>query len=205
MSVSEPWGRQEHEGGRAYGAFQCYLRLGTSRSYARVGQTLGKSKALIERWGTKYGWQIRAQAYDDNIAHETLVQMRTEVLDMNKRHIAMAHGLQTKAVARLQSIDIENLSPKDVVIYFEAAIKIERLARGEVTDRLAQQNIEIPIRKPDGEDDAVEGDRIIAVAHELMALGVFDRVIEAEMAKKASNGAVTDVGAVEKGREADMP
>ncbi len=58
---------------------------------------------------------------------------------------------------------------------------------GEDVDRLAQQNIEIPVRNPDGEGDALEGERPLAVAHDLMALGVFGHVITSKAADNVLN------------------
>ncbi|MDB6035845.1 MAG: hypothetical protein JWM16_6183 [Verrucomicrobiales bacterium] len=44
--------QREKESARAFEAFSVYLNMGPERSLAAVGQKLGKSGSLIERWST---------------------------------------------------------------------------------------------------------------------------------------------------------
>ena len=48
------WERLENESSRAFEAFSAYRDLGPQRSLAKVAETLGKSKALMERWSAKH-------------------------------------------------------------------------------------------------------------------------------------------------------
>jgi hypothetical protein len=52
------------EGPEAYHAFTIYRDMGVERSTAKVGQKLGKSKALMDRWSSKNQWVERVAAYD---------------------------------------------------------------------------------------------------------------------------------------------
>src|SRR4051812_35159748 len=57
MSVSAPVGRlpfqqQPKESDKAFAAFREYLDLGPKRSLALVGEKLGKSEGLMERWAS---------------------------------------------------------------------------------------------------------------------------------------------------------
>jgi hypothetical protein len=61
------WERQPGEKARAYEAAKLYFELGAARSLAAVGQKLGKSKALMERWSVRWNWTERAAAYDRHI------------------------------------------------------------------------------------------------------------------------------------------
>lgn len=71
------WEKQPEESARAYEAFALYRDLGPERSLAKVGQMLGKSKALMERWSAKHDWVYRVQALearDQMIAREAVEQ-----------------------------------------------------------------------------------------------------------------------------------
>src|SRR5438270_567210 len=54
--------QQPRESAKAFAAFSVYLNMGPERSLAAVGQKLGKSKALVERWSGKFDWPARVQA-----------------------------------------------------------------------------------------------------------------------------------------------
>lgn len=62
---SKPFERQEGESEKAYQAFRTYIDLGADRSLAAVGQKLRKSKALMERWSSRWKWVRRVEAYTD--------------------------------------------------------------------------------------------------------------------------------------------
>ena len=73
-----PFEQQPKESHKAFAAFSLYLSLGPQRSLAAVGQKLGKSKVVIERWSAKFGWLSRVQAH---AAHMAIVEREaTEAL-----------------------------------------------------------------------------------------------------------------------------
>lgn len=64
MSILQSWERQEKESGPAYEAFAVYRSLGNRRSLDAVAQQLSKSRPLIARWSSKWGWVERARDWD---------------------------------------------------------------------------------------------------------------------------------------------
>src|SRR5438128_2587649 len=73
-----PFEQQPRESSKAFAAFSLYLSLGPQRSLAAVGQKLGKSGTVIERWSSKFDWTSRVQAY---AAHMAVVEREaTEAL-----------------------------------------------------------------------------------------------------------------------------
>jgi hypothetical protein len=58
------WERQPGETSRAYEAFSAYRDLGSARSLAKVGQLLGKSTGLMERWSAAHSWVDRVAALE---------------------------------------------------------------------------------------------------------------------------------------------
>src|SRR5215831_11422536 len=70
--------QQPKESSKAFAAFSLYLSLGPQRSLAAVGQKLGKSGTVIERWSSKFDWINRVQAH---AAHMAVVEREaTEAL-----------------------------------------------------------------------------------------------------------------------------
>ena len=63
-----PFEQQRKESSKAFAAFQVYLRMGPQRSLAAVGQQLGKSRVVIERWSSKFDWVSRVQAHAAHLA-----------------------------------------------------------------------------------------------------------------------------------------
>src|SRR3974377_1753660 len=56
--------RQPKERAKAFEAFQLYRDMGVERSLAKVGQQLGKSTPLMERWSKRWNWVARVTAWD---------------------------------------------------------------------------------------------------------------------------------------------
>ena len=73
----QPWERREGETAKAHRALTEYCRLGVDRSLAAVGQRLGRSKALMERWSSQWEWVERAVAWDEHMSR--LEQRAAEV------------------------------------------------------------------------------------------------------------------------------
>src|SRR3989442_1033130 len=68
MNGSLAFEQQPRESAKAFAAFTVYLGMGADRSLAAVGQKLGKSVGLIERWSGKFAWPARAQAHAEHLA-----------------------------------------------------------------------------------------------------------------------------------------
>ena len=60
--------RQPRETSKAFAAFKTYLELGAERSLAAVGERLGKSKVMMERWSRKFDWPGRVAAHGAHLA-----------------------------------------------------------------------------------------------------------------------------------------
>jgi hypothetical protein len=63
-----PFEQQPKESAKAFAAFKTYLELGPQRSLVRVGEKLGKSRQMIERWSRKFDWPARVQAHGAHLA-----------------------------------------------------------------------------------------------------------------------------------------
>ena len=89
MSGLSPFEQQPEESAKAFTAFSVYLNLGPERSLAAVGQKLGKSIALLERWSARWRWSERAHAHAMRLAaverEATEAQARIKAAEWLKR------------------------------------------------------------------------------------------------------------------------
>nr|WSZ96857.1 hypothetical protein OH820_15360 [Streptomyces sp. NBC_00857] len=127
----EPWERQSGESPQAFEAFAAYRDLGVTRSVAKVARELGKSTTLLFRWSKQYAWVMRATAYDRDQDRVFLAEQQQARRDIARRHAKLAQAFLGKAVARLQALDPRELSPAELLRYFQVAAEIERRAAGE--------------------------------------------------------------------------
>ena len=138
----EPWERQDDESPQAFEAFQIYRDLGAERSLLKVEQKLAKSHALISKWSTEKQWVERVRAWEreqDRQIRETLTKGRVSML---KNHTDIATAMLVKSVKALQKLPIEEMTPRDISTMVDVAAKLERISRGEVTER-TESKIEI--------------------------------------------------------------
>ena len=165
------WERQEGETSRAYEAFSAYRDLGSARSLAKVGQLLGKSTGLMERWSAAHAWVDRVAALEarDEIVRREAVEeyLTSQAEDHAEREGRIAEILLTvreEAAKQALAIVTWPLSEQRIlqededgneitVIVMPArwskntAIGLARLAAGAVPG-LA------PVREDSDEDDA---------------------------------------------------
>ena len=131
----KPWERQEGESEKAFEAFVIYRDLGQDRTITAVVKRLEKSRNLIDRWKEKFNWFERVRLYDNEIEKRALIKAVRERKSMSERHIKIAMQMQKKALEALQLLPIEDMSSKDITNMMETAAKLERLSRGEATEK----------------------------------------------------------------------
>ena len=127
----ESWERQGGESVQAFEAFAVYRDLGPARSVTKVARELDKSRALVGRWSRQFAWVVRASAYDREQDRLFLAEQAQARREIARRHAKLAQAVQSKAVARLQTLDPRELSPSELLRYIQVAAEIERRAVGE--------------------------------------------------------------------------
>lgn len=131
----EPWERQEGESAQAFQGFAAYRDMGAERSLAKVAQKLGKSKALMERWSVRWQWVMRADLWDDEMDRLSRRELEKGITGMRRNHVNIAKAMLVKALQALQRIPVDEMTPKDVSTMVDVAAKLERISRGEATER----------------------------------------------------------------------
>lgn len=115
------------ESPRAHAARVAYITLGAERSTARVGQELGKSKTLMDRWSSRFEWSSTAKAYDELLAslaaQAHVEQYRKDLEDHRARYqkagkdlFAVASGFMMVLAQSVRGQTIEGKDGKRYVI-----------------------------------------------------------------------------------------
>lgn len=147
---AEPlWDRQTGESARAFAAFAMYRDLGPARSTGKAATTTGKTSRTFEEWCTTWGWVERAAAWDDNAdrlqRERNLIEQQEARAEMLRDHLSVGKAFVQVAAMGLQQYDgtqpgavkrIEKLSAGDLARMADTGVKIERLSRGESSERI---------------------------------------------------------------------
>jgi len=136
----KPWEKQKNEREKPFQAFKIYRDLGDERSYAKVCKELSKSQVLIQRWATEFKWKERIAAYETYLDQVKVREHEKNVIKMKERHAKLATAFQNKIVEKMQSFNPERLSPKDMAMWLDISVKVERLSRGEVTESIQHED-----------------------------------------------------------------
>ena len=181
--MTAAWDQLPGESSKAYAAFCLYRDQGPQRSIeeaSRVYHDRGsrdgtaaqshrqrRASGQIGRWAQRWNWTARARAWDEELERVRRRKQVEAVAEMAERHAKEALMLQNKAVERLRQLRPEELKPRDALSYLVEAVKLERLARGEPTERVAEEHTFPDVK--DLSDDELA--RIIAGGQNLPAPG----------------------------------
>ena len=131
----ELWERQDGESAQAFQAFAAYRDMGAERSLHKVAEKLSKSDALMKRWSSQWHWGIRADAWDDELDRRSCRELQKGIAEMRKNHVGIAKAMLVKSLQALQRIPVDEMTPRDVATMVDVPAKLERISRGEVTER----------------------------------------------------------------------
>lgn len=122
-------------------AFERYFRLGPDRSLTLLHEALaaegGRVPALrtLEEWSRTYHWQHRI-ANVERRARDAEDEARIAAIRaMQERHMQEALLLQQRGSQWLAEFGADDASPEAAIRAIAEGVRIERLARGEPTER----------------------------------------------------------------------
>jgi hypothetical protein len=121
-------------------AFELWVNLGPKRTYRQVAQHYGVTHHGVRKRATEDGWQKRLAEIEkkaDEKRDEHLAETKEQ---MDDRHLKMCRMVMAKAMKTLMGKEIPDLSDYEASRALDAAIKQERLIRGEPTER---QDVEV--------------------------------------------------------------
>jgi hypothetical protein len=148
-----PWEQLAGESAKAHAAFCLYRDLGPRRSLAEASRAYHGAAASgpaarrrrwasgqVRAWAERWHWSARAQAWDQELERLHRDQQRAALEEMDERHARETLLVQSKAVERLRQLRPEELKPRETLQYLVEGIRIERLVRGEPTERVAAEH-----------------------------------------------------------------
>lgn len=149
-------------------AFAAYWEMGSTRSIERLHQELrrgGSAPSLrtLYAWSSTYHWQDRLVRLERDARHAEDEARVAAVREMSERHAREALLLQQKGAEWLTTLDVEQVSAEAAIRAVAEGIRLERLVRGEVTQRTA---IEDDSRLEGISDEQLEA--LINLSHSLL-------------------------------------
>ena len=139
MAEVQPWERQEGESAKAYEAFAEYRDMGAERSLAKVGQKVGKSKRMMEKWSKAHNWVVRVEQWDLEQDRLIRISLTKDIGAMRKRHADVAKAMLIKAARALQKIPDDEIKATDISRMVDVATKLERISKGDVGDVIEER------------------------------------------------------------------
>lgn len=136
----QAWERQPEETTKAYEAFCAYRDMGSDRTLAKVGEQLGKSDALMERWSAKYDWVKRAAAWDDELARQTARELMRDMAKTRARQRKQALKMQHKGLELLKDIKSGDAKLSEIVSLLKLGMEQERICLGDVGDVIEERD-----------------------------------------------------------------
>jgi hypothetical protein len=88
-----------------------------------------KLNTLAIRSG-KENWAAQKREYLNQVSTKALESSSSTEAEVAARHVKIARSLQAKALARLQQMKPDELSPRDLLAFLKDATEIERKALG---------------------------------------------------------------------------
>lgn len=130
-TTQEPrlWERQPKETEQAWAAFLTYRDMEPPRTVTAVAANLSKSRQLITTWKSRWFWDERVHAYDNEVQKRALDHAVKERRKMYERHTNIAMRLQKAALDALEKLDAESLSFKDIREAVKLGAELERRSR----------------------------------------------------------------------------
>lgn len=148
---AEPWEQMTGETVQQYEKFCAYrdmryiapsgtgdlprLDFTRERSIRGLARQLGLSRKTLEPLSARFQWVERCEAYDLYILSRLKEKGEAEILKMHENHAAIAAQMLKKAMRRLLTMQEEEIAASDMVRMVDVGVKIERLSRGESTER----------------------------------------------------------------------
>jgi len=135
--AKQMWERLEGERSKAYHYFCLYRDMGIDRSQNKLRDALAESGFKISRTRlnemcTRYSWVSRAEAWDDHIAAQMLIEQEEEVKKMYKEYASLGRALASSGYEKLKA-DKDNpdaISASEARKRIKEGFSIEAKARG---------------------------------------------------------------------------
>ena len=136
---AELWERQDGESPQAWESFVAYRDLGAERSLTKAGELVGRARQTMSVFSMKWKWVERCAAWDAELDRQARQAQLDAIKKMRKRHADLAMAALAKTARALARIPEEEWKAGDVARMMEVASKLERIARGDVSEVIEER------------------------------------------------------------------
>ncbi len=145
---ARPWTRQPCDTNTRWASFLRYRDAVPPRSIRRQSIETGQAISTLQKWSTDYGWPERAAAYDRHVDAARTAAVEEALCEdaraVASRHAAVLRDAQIAAASVVKGwLDklangesLDGWTPNDVRGMLRDLIQLERLVRGEATERV---------------------------------------------------------------------
>jgi hypothetical protein len=134
-------------------AFDLYVALGPGRSLEKLHEAiaadsrhcgLGRVPGLrtLYRWSSELYWQDCLADLEREARRRDNEDLLEQLVAMNQRQVEIGQKLQRKGEDRLESLPSSEMSPAEAIRAITEGIRVERMARGEATERTVVERSE---------------------------------------------------------------
>lgn len=122
-----------------------------ARNMTMLAERTGLDQAYLVDAYNRFRWAARERVYDSLLARRAIELTADALVDMQKRQIAAGSRMVNIAINELTKLqkraenlgDLEAIKPEVLVRFAEIGTKIERLARGESTENVRNEAINL--------------------------------------------------------------
>lgn len=113
MTTDEPypWVRRESERGKAYEAFQAYLRQGPGRTTMKAAEDVGITYNSVKELSVRHDWVARSIAYDQHLASAATDGLASQMASARDDNLLLADQMRGHAVTILEDYVRERAVP----------------------------------------------------------------------------------------------
>lgn len=139
--TSNPWDKLPGETSLAFRAFLAHRNSDPSeRKQKDVSAKVGSPLPSIAKWSMEHRWAERTEAWDAHVDEIAQKEFEAGRAKMARRHAMTCETMNVKLLARIESIDPEEIRPADIPRWLDALAKVERLSHGDATERVESNN-----------------------------------------------------------------
>jgi hypothetical protein len=106
-----PWVRRTTERGKAYDAFQAYLRLGPRRTIPAAAEEVGISRDSAQELSSRHDWVARSIAYDQHIASAATDGLANQMASARDDNLQLADKLRGHLFDQLETCMLNGEDP----------------------------------------------------------------------------------------------
>lgn len=110
--------------------FDHYRRLGRKRTIKETAAYFEMGRDLAQRAASKHSWVTRARSFDQYLDMQRSAELDARQVEARSSILDMVDVAEEKLKSRLDTLDVFQISPRDIPAWIEVIAKVKRQAVG---------------------------------------------------------------------------